>query len=77
MLRCKIVNSKNEFVPVSENGIGINNVHKRLYYLYPGKHELKLTDEGNFFVVSLSLELKQKVIGPSKKEATVMAKTPV
>ncbi|MDQ3846058.1 MAG: histidine kinase, partial [Bacteroidota bacterium] len=57
-LRCKIANSKNEFVPVSENGIGIQNVKKRLQFLYPGKHELKINDEGDFFVVSLLIELK-------------------
>jgi hypothetical protein len=27
--------------------------------LYPGNHELKLVDEGNFFVVSLLIELTQ------------------
>lgn len=58
-LRCKIANSKNELVPVSENGIGIHNVKKRLQFLYPGKHDLKLSDEGDFFVVSLQVELKK------------------
>lgn len=57
-LQCKIVNSKNEFVPLSTNGIGINNVKKRLGLLYSGKHELKLADEGDFFVVALKLELE-------------------
>ncbi|HEX6181076.1 MAG TPA: histidine kinase [Chitinophagaceae bacterium] len=56
-VRCKIVNSKNEFVPYRENGIGITNVKKRLEFIYPGKHELKLNDEGNFFVVSLLVKL--------------------
>lgn len=57
VLRCKIANSKNEFVPDSKNGIGIENVRKRLNILYPGKHELKMSDEGNFFVVSLLIHL--------------------
>jgi sensor histidine kinase YesM len=57
MLRCKVVNSKNEMSLTGKNGIGIENVRKRLAYLYPGKHDLKLSDEGNFFVVSLLLEL--------------------
>ncbi len=56
-LKCKIVNSKNEFVPLSEKGIGIDNIKKRLSFLYPGKHELKIKDEGDFFVVSLLIEL--------------------
>jgi LytS/YehU family sensor histidine kinase len=57
-LKCKIANSKNEFAPVSEQGIGIQNVKKRLSFIYPGKHELKINDEGNFFVASLWVELK-------------------
>ena len=57
LLKCKIVNSKNEFVPHHQNGVGIDNVKKRLEFLYHNKYDLKLTDEGDFFVVSLTLEL--------------------
>ncbi len=57
VLRCKLANSKNEFVPVSQHGIGIQNIKKRLQYLYPDKHELKMNDDGDFFVVSLLIEL--------------------
>jgi sensor histidine kinase YesM len=56
-LRCKIANSKNEYVPYSNSGIGIQNVKKRLAFIYPDKYELKLSDEGNFFVVSLLIKL--------------------
>jgi histidine kinase len=56
-LSCKIVNSKNEVIPFREEGVGISNVKKRLDLLYPGRHDLKLTDEGDFFVVDLLLEL--------------------
>ena len=58
-MRCKIVNSKNNNVLLNENGIGIQNVKKRLEFLYPDKYELKMNDEEDFFVVSLLLELKQ------------------
>jgi len=58
---CKIVNSKNEYVQQNKNGIGINNVKKRLQFLYQGKHELKINDEGNFFVVSMMLVLSDEV----------------
>jgi sensor histidine kinase YesM len=54
ILKCKIVNSKNECVAVHGHGIGIENVKKRLEFLYPGKHELRLNDEGDFFVVALT-----------------------
>lgn len=57
-LKCKVVNSKDQFVPFHENGVGINNVKKRLELLYLEKHEIKLKDEGDFFVVSLLLNLK-------------------
>ena len=68
VLRCKIVNSKNEFGHYSQDGIGIINVKKRLEFIYSGKHELKLSDEGNFFVVSLLLKLGD--------ESPVFAETP-
>jgi two-component system sensor histidine kinase AlgZ len=56
-LKCKIANSKNEYVSQSANGIGINNVKKRLEFIYPGKYDLRINDEGNFFVVSMMLIL--------------------
>jgi LytS/YehU family sensor histidine kinase len=57
VLRCKVVNSKNEIVHRRENGIGIANVKKRLAFIYPGNHELKIADEGNFFIVWLEVRL--------------------
>ncbi len=65
-LRCKIANSKNEFVSNHNNGngIGIHNVKKRLAFMYPDNYELKMHDEGNFFVVSLLVKLKGYVPTP-------------
>lgn len=57
VLRCKIANSKNDYVAYRNNGIGIANVKKRLEFIYPHSHELKLNDEGNFFVVSMLVKL--------------------
>jgi two-component system, LytTR family, sensor histidine kinase AlgZ len=59
-IRCKIANSKNDFIAFNKTGIGIENVKKRLAFLYPGKYELKMHDEGNFFVVSLLINLENK-----------------
>lgn len=56
-LKVKIANSKNEYAVRSNNGIGIANVQKRLAFIYPDKHELKFSDEGNFYVVSLMIHL--------------------
>ena len=75
ILRCKILNSKNDLSATERKGIGIENVKKRLSYLYNGKHELKLTDESEFFVVSLMLELGQAatVLGRSGQTAKKIA----
>jgi hypothetical protein len=66
------VNSKNESVPFHENGVGIANVKKRLELLYPGQHELKLADQGEFFVVDLLLQLK-----PHATASVLSIQTPV
>lgn len=57
ILRCKIANSKNECALRNHNGIGINNVKKRLELIYTEKHELRINDEGDFFVVSMLINL--------------------
>ncbi len=66
MICCKITNSKNEMALPGAKGIGIQNAKRRLAYLYPGTHELKLSDEGDFFVVSLLLKPgRTAVISPA------------
>ncbi len=60
-LRCKIANSKNEDIVVNENGIGIMNVKKRLALLYRNMHELEINNEGDFFVVSIVLQLRPAI----------------
>lgn len=73
ILRCKIANSKNEFVPYTENGIGITNVKKRLEFICRGRYELKLNDEGNFFVVSLLVKMAGHV--PASIETAAVTQT--
>jgi LytS/YehU family sensor histidine kinase len=60
-LKFKITNSKSEHISHNNNGIGINNVKKRLEFLYPGKFELKIKDEGDFFAVSLMVKLSGSI----------------
>ena len=55
---------KNPRVPESSNdetgyteGIGLNNVKKRLSILYPGRHKLKIKEENNSFAISLNIDL--------------------
>jgi two-component system, LytTR family, sensor histidine kinase AlgZ len=73
ILRCKIANSKNEFAPYTENGIGITNVKKRLEFICRGGYELKLNDEGNFFVVSLLVKMAGHV--PADIETAAITQT--
>ena len=52
-IRCKIAHSKEERALDSEGDTGIRNLRKRVGFIYPANHELKLNDEGSFFVLSL------------------------
>ena len=61
ILKFKLTNSKNEYISHSNNGIGINNVKKRLEFLYPDNHELKINDEGDFFAISLMVKLSGSI----------------
>jgi LytS/YehU family sensor histidine kinase len=63
----KLMNGKaNEVVNNNHKGIGIMNVRKRLALLYPGKHELTITDEAEVFIVNLWLQLD--ILPLTKKE---------
>jgi two-component system, LytTR family, sensor histidine kinase AlgZ len=61
-LSFQIANSKNDYVEFRHNGIGIVNVKKRLALIYPDSHELQLSDEGNFFTVTLLINLTDKLM---------------
>ncbi|AXG68910.1 sensor histidine kinase YpdA [Kordia sp. SMS9] len=41
----------------SFGGVGLQNVHRRLALLYPEKHDLKITDEKDFYNVDLIIDL--------------------
>lgn len=43
------------------SGIGLANVKRRLNLLYPGKHNLLITDDDNWFTVSLQINLADHV----------------
>ncbi|HEX8315449.1 MAG TPA: hypothetical protein VF609_10665, partial [Flavisolibacter sp.] len=61
-LKMKLLNGKVEGAPSSENGIGLNNVRKRLELLYPQKYELSITNEAEVYIVNLKLQLDKKII---------------
>jgi hypothetical protein len=44
-------------VPEKPNGIGLENLKRRLELLYPGNHELKIKKENNNFIATLNLTI--------------------
>jgi len=63
----KLMNGKASAVSKNNyKGIGILNVRKRLELLYPGKHELAITDEEEVFIVNLWVQLDRMPL--TKKE---------
>jgi len=60
-MQMKLLNGKfnEDNKPDQPSGIGIQNVQKRLNLLYPGKHELVITNEEDVFIVNLKIELEQ------------------
>ena len=50
-------NSKPSVSKQTIGGIGLKNIQRRLELLYPGTHELTITDEPSRYIVNLILEL--------------------
>ena len=70
-LKFKLINSKNDEMPMPPNagGIGLQNVRKRLELIYPGRYELNTSAQGEVFVVSLTLVLSESHSLPAKAAA--------
>ncbi len=59
-LELEIANSKGKSAGETDlryQGIGIENVRKRLEMLYPGRHKLKITETEQTFTVDLQIEI--------------------
>lgn len=41
----------------STTGIGLNNLKRRLYLLYPNRHQIKITEKDNFYDAYLKIDL--------------------
>jgi two-component system LytT family sensor kinase len=52
-----VFRSNGESLP-DEPGIGLRNVRRRLDLLYPEKHELRITEEGEKFRVDLTIRFQ-------------------
>jgi sensor histidine kinase YesM len=48
--------------PERTGGVGLENVKRRLELLYPGKHNLLITNGNGLFVVSLEIQLTKGYI---------------
>ena len=59
-MQVKLLNGKanDSTTKAGAAGIGIENVKKRLELLYPGKHELNITNDEDVFIVNLLIELE-------------------
>jgi LytS/YehU family sensor histidine kinase len=61
VLQCTISNSKNTYIKQSHRGIGIDNVKKRLEFIYSSRYELAIRDEGSIFTVVMQLRLMNEL----------------
>jgi hypothetical protein len=50
-------NTKQTSTSLNQEGVGLENVRKRLALLYPDKHTLRIVDENDYFSVHLSLSM--------------------
>lgn len=67
-LRMKLVNGKNaRYQPRKAPGIGIENARKRLELIYPGKHNLRISNDEDVFVVSLNVKLESEGVKTEKR----------
>jgi LytS/YehU family sensor histidine kinase len=56
------VSAGNNGAPQADSGIGLENVQKRLALLYPGRHELKITDDGSVYSVELDINTVSQAV---------------
>jgi LytS/YehU family sensor histidine kinase len=55
-------------------GIGLDNVRKRLDLIYPGRYEFTINNEADVFIVNLKVELEQvKEVGMPLKNSQPIA----
>jgi two-component system LytT family sensor kinase len=59
-LQLLVSNKRNRDHKDSVGGIGLQNSKKRLELLYPGQHELSITEEGDCFKVMLTIWFNEK-----------------
>jgi LytS/YehU family sensor histidine kinase len=71
-MKMKLVNGKTETFRSTASGIGISNVRTRLDLLYPGRHQFRVTQTEDTFVVHLKLLLDMVSIKKAPTESAVL-----
>jgi sensor histidine kinase YesM len=56
-LNMEVTNNKSQQAIHEHGGIGQANSRKRLELLYPGKHQLQITNSPDLYAVKLTIEL--------------------
>lgn len=56
-LKVTLWNKINQHQKDHSSGIGLMNVQRRLYLIYPGKHDLEIQNDGKSYQVNLRIEL--------------------
>jgi LytS/YehU family sensor histidine kinase len=64
----KLSNSKPSLFDAKKQnkGIGLINVKKRLQLLYPGKHQLDVSDTEDMFIVNMQILLEENIFEENK-----------
>ncbi|HEU4470061.1 MAG TPA: histidine kinase [Flavisolibacter sp.] len=75
LLVMKLLNGKAQgyHVPERARGIGIINAKQRLELLYQGRHQLKISDTEDVFIVTLKLQLERlgSIPAPDEKQLVI------
>ena len=73
VLKFKLINGKPSSLALEtiSSGTGLRNAKKRLQMLYPAGHELRITEDEDTFIVTLTLDLSKNIFADKNEEALV------